>query len=115
LARVVKWEARSTVSALRWFQTNSSGNRVEDRELGTETSDERLGLFSQHAQTHDQRLENLVFVSAHEPPEKLDEHLGIDAPFSLIMNRIWPRDGDGRGQAHATALQLDTPFPARAT
>lgn len=81
-------------------------------QLGTEARDERRDLFSQHSQAHDQRLENLVFVSPREPPDKLDEQLGIDAPFSLIMNRISTRDGDGRGQAHATALQLDTPFPA---
>jgi len=35
---------------------------------------------------------HLALSAGDQPLQELDKHLGVDAPFSTIINRIWPRD-----------------------
>ena len=46
----------------------------------------RAFVDSQHG-----RLRLSALGAGHQALEKLDEDRGITPPFSLIMNRIWPR------------------------
>src|SRR5258705_12869567 len=68
------------------------GREIKEPQLAVEAGDERLGLFRNMRRPAVNNQKNLVLGPDHEPPEKLNDTSPLTPPFSLIMNRIWPRE-----------------------
>src|SRR6266446_6064300 len=77
------------------------GRKIKKPQLAVETGDERLGLFCDMRGPAVNDQKNLVLGPDHEPPEKLNEHIGIDAAFLLDHEPHVAARRDGRDQAHA--------------
>src|SRR5215471_2904878 len=77
------------------------GRKIEKPQPAAETGNEGLCLFRNMRRSAVNNQKNLVLGSGHEPPEKLNEHIGIDATFVLDHEPHMATRGDGRDQAHA--------------
>src|SRR5258707_4432725 len=64
------------------------GRKIEKPQLAVETGDERLGLFCDMRGPAVNDQKNLVLGPDHEPPEKLNEHIGIDAALDRKSTRL---------------------------
>src|SRR6266478_7484399 len=93
------------------------GREIKEPQLAVEAGDERLGLFRNMRRPAVNDQKNLVLGPDHEPPEKLNEHIGIDAAFLLDHEPHMAARGDRRDQAHAiprpcTRYNGGLPLPA---
>src|SRR5260370_1957906 len=59
------------------------GRKIKKPQLAVEAGDERLCLFRDMRGPAVNDEKNLVLGPDPEPPEKLNEHIGIDAAFLL--------------------------------
>src|SRR5260370_7690767 len=93
--------------------------KIKKPQLAVEAGDEGFRFFRNMRRPAVNDQKNLVLGPDHEPPEKLNEHIGIDAAFLLDHEPHMAARGDRRDQAHAiprpsTPYNADLPLPAPA-
>src|SRR5258708_35603566 len=67
------------------------GREIKEPQLAVEAGDERLGLFRNMRRPAVNDQKNLVLGPDHELRNSMNTS-ALTPPFSLIMNRIWPRE-----------------------